>query len=69
MTEDYDKGKQDGQILQELKDINSHLVDIKQSVQSHEKRIRALENWRWWLIGVFAAGGIGAYKVASAMFL
>lgn len=67
--DEYEKGKRDGTIIQELRDINAHLVDIKESVKGHEKRLRALENWRWWLIGVFAAGGIGAYKIASAMLL
>ncbi len=44
------------------------LVDIKLAVGGHEKRLRALENWRYWLLGTSVAAGIGAAKVTQAMF-
>lgn len=69
MTEGYERGKLDGQILQELKDVNEHLVEIKDAVKGHEKRIRALEGWRWWTLGASVTVGVGAAKITSAMLL
>lgn len=65
--EQYERGRIDGQVLQELKDINEHLVKIAGSLEGQEKRIRALENWRWWMIGASATIGIGAAKITHAM--
>lgn len=65
--ENYERGKLDGQILQELKDLNAHFVDLKTLVAGQETRIRTLEQFRWWLIGGSAAVGIGAAKITNAM--
>ena len=63
----YDYGKHDGQVIQELKDINSNLSDLKELVRGQEARLRILENWRWYLIGSSAVIGIGAAKLTQAM--
>lgn len=65
--EDYTRGKLDGQILQELKDLNGHMVTMARNIEGQEARIRVLENWRWWLLGGSAAIGIGAAKITHAM--
>lgn len=65
--ETYERGKLDGQMLQEMKDMNSHLVELKALVTGQEKRIRILENWRWWMLGASATIGIGAAKITHAM--
>lgn len=67
--ENYQRGKLDGQMLQEMKDINSHLLELKELVRGQEKRIRILENWRWWMLGGSAAIGIGAAKITHAALL
>lgn len=67
MKDQYDRGKLDGQMLQELKDMNGHLLDLKALVAGQEKRIRTLENWRWWMIGASGVIGIGAAKITHAM--
>lgn len=64
--EHYERGKLDGQMLQEMKDINSHLIELKELVKGQEVRIRILENWRWWLLGASATIGIGAAKITHA---
>ena len=49
------------------KDIDEVLSKVAASApikiaEEHEKRIRVLENFRWWLVGgVAASGGIGAF--------
>lgn len=65
--ETYERGKLDGQMLQEMKDVNAHLVELKSLVQGQERRIRILENWRWWMLGASATIGIGAAKITHAM--
>ncbi len=65
--ENYERGKLDGQMLQEMKDMNSHLIELKALVTGQEKRIRILENWRWWMLGASATIGVGAAKITHAM--
>lgn len=64
--ETYEQGKQDGRIIQELKDINSKLAAIGGDLKGQEQRIRTLENWKWWLLGASAAIGVGAAKLTHA---
>jgi hypothetical protein len=64
--EHYERGKLDGQMLQEMKDMNNHLIELKDLVKGQEARIRILENWRWWLLGASATIGIGAAKITHA---
>ncbi len=54
-------------MLQEMKDMNQHLVDVKSLITGQEQRIRILENWRWWMIGASATIGIGAAKITQAV--
>lgn len=65
--ETYARGKLDGQMLQEMKDMNQNLVELKSLVVGQEKRIRILENWRWWMLGASATIGVGAAKITQAM--
>ena len=65
--ETYQRGKLDGQMLQEMKDMNSNLIELKSLVLGQEKRIRILENWRWWMLGASATIGVGAAKITHAM--
>ena len=65
--ETYARGKLDGQMLQEMKEMNQNLVELKSLVVGQEKRIRILENWRWWMLGASATIGVGAAKITQAM--
>lgn len=65
--ETYERGKLDGQMLQEMKDMNAHLIELKSLVLGQEKRIRILENFRWYMIGSSAVIGVGAAKITHAM--
>lgn len=57
-------------ITQQLKSLNESVADLSESLRSqHEdtreeiaavaQRVSGLERWRWYLLGAFAAGGIG----------
>jgi hypothetical protein len=63
----YEKGKQDGEILQELKSIGLSLDRIEGIISGQETRIRTLESWRWYLAGAVALG-TGLPQVVKAFF-
>lgn len=65
--ETYERGKLDGQILQEMKDMNEKLSATLAVLERHDGRLRSLENWKWWVIGASGVVGIGAAKVTHAM--
>ena len=49
MTNEIDK------VLEAIKDLKGHMVEKHDTL---EKRLDALERWRWIILGAFAAGGI-----------
>ena len=68
IMETYERGKLDGQILQEMKDMNEKLTSTLAVLEKHDGRLRSLENWKWWVIGASGVVGIGAAKITQAMF-
>ena len=48
MSDEIDK------VLEAIKDLKSHMVVNQEKL---DKRITALEKWRWIILGAFAAGG------------
>ena len=42
--------------------IPTHVEWTERNMRDHEKRLRALEQWRWVLTGIaIASGGLGAW--------
>ena len=42
--------------------------ELEDDIKDISKRIRNLENWKWWMMGVAAALGFIAAKIAPIMF-
>ena len=49
MSDEIDK------VLEAIKDLKSHMVENQEKL---DKRITALEKWRWIILGAFIAGGV-----------
>ena len=45
-----------GEVVAELKNANATMLRIEANLEGQEKRIRVLENWRWYILGSILAG-------------
>lgn len=67
MENNYDHGKEIGELIQAVRtntEANNRLLAM---FEGQEKRLRALENWRWWLAGSILVGMIGPQAVKAFM--
>ena len=46
-----------GKFMQKIDDIHEDVIDIKKDVKAQNSRVRTLENWRYYILGVVAAVG------------
>lgn len=56
----YDPNSLDAQlsaINTRLKAIEDHIAGIRSDIAPIQARISALENWRWYVVGIGTAGG------------
>jgi hypothetical protein len=44
-----------GQMIEKLDNIHADVLETKVKVEKQNGRVRKLENWRWYLLGAFAA--------------
>lgn len=66
MHNEFDQGKFHGEVMAKLESIHTSVVALGFNVEQQEKRIRMLEQWRWWLLGGIGAG-VGLPQIAKAM--
>ena len=46
-----------GKLMQKIDNIHEDVIDIKKDVKAQNSRVRALENWRYYILGAMAAVG------------
>jgi hypothetical protein len=63
MSDPYNPNSIDSKLTR----IETKLDDAIRSRDSHESRITALEKWRYYVLGAFAAAGLGAKAVIDWM--
>jgi hypothetical protein len=69
MAIELSAGKTDRDILVEIVTVLNRMTDdLHDTVRNMEPRIRALENFRWWIIGAAAACSFLGGIVAKLLF-
>lgn len=54
--------------LEEGKADKSAIVEVKSGIDAHDVRLRALENWRWYLLGAIGIVGVVFYTFLAPYF-
>ena len=65
MEEKLKHAKETGEMIAELKNINATMLRIEVNLEGQEKRIRVLENWRYWLAGSILVGTVAPQFVRA----